>query len=38
MRDRARATIVEEFSPQRHLDRIGTMYAEATKAVQPRAA
>lgn len=38
MRDRARSTIVAEFSPRRHLDRIGTMYAEATRAVQPRAA
>jgi glycosyltransferase involved in cell wall biosynthesis len=38
MRDRARATIVTEFAPQRHLDRIGAMYAVAERTMQPRAA
>ncbi len=38
MRDRARATIVTEFAPQRHLDRIGAMYAVAERTLQPRAA
>jgi glycosyltransferase involved in cell wall biosynthesis len=38
MRDKARETIVAEFSPERHLDRIGAMYAQATRAVRPRAA
>lgn len=38
MRDRARATIVNEFAPQRHLDRIGAMYAVAARTMQPRAA
>jgi len=38
MRDRARATIVTEFAPQRHLDRIGAMYAVAERTMRPRAA
>ncbi len=38
MRDRARATIVAEFSPERHLDRIDAMYDQAARAVRPRAA
>jgi glycosyltransferase involved in cell wall biosynthesis len=38
MRDRARATIVAEFSPQRHLERIDAMYAMAMRTTQPRAA
>lgn len=38
MRDRARATIVAEFSPQRHLTRIDAMYDEATRMLQRRAA
>ncbi len=38
MRDRARATIVSEFSPERHLERIGATYALATRTMQPRAA
>ena len=38
MRDRARATIVSEFSPQRHLERIGAMYDMASRLAQPRAA
>ena len=38
MRDRARATIVTEFAPQRHLDRIGAMYAAAARSLLPRAA
>jgi glycosyltransferase involved in cell wall biosynthesis len=38
MRDRARATIVAEFSPEQHLDRIGAMYDQAAKAVRRRAA
>lgn len=38
MRDRARATIVAEFSPEQHLDRIGAMYEQAAKAVRRRAA
>ncbi len=38
MRERARATIVAEFAPQRHLDRIRAMYAVAERTMQPRAA
>lgn len=38
MRDRARATIVAEFSPRRHLDRIEAIYDEATRVLQRRAA
>jgi glycosyltransferase involved in cell wall biosynthesis len=38
MRDRARATIVAEFSPERHLVRIGTTYHQAARAVRPRSA
>ena len=38
MRNRARATIVAEFSPQRHLARIDAMYGEATRMLQRRAA
>ncbi|MGA7988524.1 MAG: glycosyltransferase [Candidatus Dormiibacterota bacterium] len=38
MRDRARATIVAEFAPQRHLDRIDAMYALAARTLPARAA
>jgi glycosyltransferase involved in cell wall biosynthesis len=38
MRDRARATIVTEFAPQRHLERIGAMYGVAQRTMRPRAA
>jgi glycosyltransferase involved in cell wall biosynthesis len=38
MRDRARATIVSEFSPERHLERISATYALAARTLQPRAA
>jgi len=38
MRDRAHATIATNFAPQRHLDRIGAVYAVAAKTMQPRAA
>ena len=38
MRDRARATIVTEFAPQRHLERIGAMYAVAARTLHRRAA
>jgi glycosyltransferase involved in cell wall biosynthesis len=38
MRDRARATIVGEFSPQRHLERIDVTYAMAMRATRLRAA
>jgi glycosyltransferase involved in cell wall biosynthesis len=38
MRDTARATIVSEFSPERHLERIGAAYALARRTVQARAA
>ena len=34
----ARATIVAEFSPERHLERISAMYAGGESAVRPRAA
>jgi glycosyltransferase involved in cell wall biosynthesis len=36
MRDRARATIVSEFSPERHLERINVTYALAARTMQPR--
>jgi glycosyltransferase involved in cell wall biosynthesis len=38
MRDRARAYIVSEFSPERHLTRISRTYAVAARTMQPRAA
>jgi glycosyltransferase involved in cell wall biosynthesis len=38
MRDAARETIVSEFAPRRHLDRIDAMYAVAARTLQPRAA
>jgi glycosyltransferase involved in cell wall biosynthesis len=38
MRDSARASIVSEFAPQRHLERIGEAYAVAARALQPAAA
>jgi glycosyltransferase involved in cell wall biosynthesis len=38
MRDRARATIVSKFSPERHLERISATYALAARAMQQRAA
>jgi glycosyltransferase involved in cell wall biosynthesis len=34
MRDRARSTIVAEFSPERHLERIGAAYALAARMTQ----
>jgi glycosyltransferase involved in cell wall biosynthesis len=38
MRHAARETIVSEFAPRRHLDRIDAMYAVAARTLQPRAA
>jgi glycosyltransferase involved in cell wall biosynthesis len=38
MRTRARETIVNEFAPRRHLERIGQMYTVAMRTMQPRAA
>jgi hypothetical protein len=38
MRDRARATIVSNFSPERHLERISATYALAARTLQQRAA
>jgi glycosyltransferase involved in cell wall biosynthesis len=38
MRDRARATIVDAFSPERHLERIGGTYALAARTMLQRAA
>jgi glycosyltransferase involved in cell wall biosynthesis len=38
MRDAARAFITSEFSPERHLARITSTYAVATRTMQPRAA
>ena len=38
MRDRARSTIVSEFSPERHLERITATYALAARTMLPRAA
>jgi glycosyltransferase involved in cell wall biosynthesis len=38
MRERARATIVNGFSPERHLERIDAMYAEASSLLRRRAA
>ncbi|MHB8488106.1 MAG: glycosyltransferase [Candidatus Dormibacteria bacterium] len=38
MRTRARAIIDMEFSPRRHLERIGAMYTEADRVLQRRAA
>jgi len=38
MRTRARATVVNEFAPQRHLERICAMYGVAMRTMQARAA
>jgi glycosyltransferase involved in cell wall biosynthesis len=38
MRERARASIVAEFAPERHLERLDALYVAATRTMQRAAA